>query len=501
MADNKPIIVIKKKGGHGGHHGGAWKVAYADFVTAMMAFFMVMWLVNSAEVITKQNIASYFRRPGIFNQGSGTPLEIGGAGILEDSFAPNAKSSKAKGGKPSDVPSSNTKQFESKTADKKSNKKNPPAIPEAKILATTSGAQPTPVPSIQGVWIPPSGSPQAVTSVDSTTGNPSALTKTGTEEDGQKNQGVSEEEGDQKSGDADAARLKQAAKEIRQLVESSQELKELIGVVDVKFEADGLNIEIMDTQRSSMFQLGSAAIMPEAEAAFAKVARILSTLPNKIDIVGHTDGKGFNRKGYTNWELSTDRANAARRLLEANGVAADRVDRVVGRADKDLRDESDPLAPANRRITLKLRFGSGKLMNVKTLDEAEARKFTQEDQERLETPPTIEKSPKPTTAVNPLPQPTLSSGANESANKAVVQPTNTTAEAEPTPGPTEDPSAGTIAKQYKPKNIVKASSKKSRRAIQIGDDEQAEASASSTSSIDPFSNAPLLGLPNIMQGQ
>ena len=88
MADDKPIIVIKKKGGHGGHHGGAWKVAYADFVTAMMAFFMVMWLVNSAETKTKKAIASYFRRPGLFESGSGTPLLIGGSGMLPEAFAP-----------------------------------------------------------------------------------------------------------------------------------------------------------------------------------------------------------------------------------------------------------------------------------------------------------------------------------------------------------------------------------------------------------------------------
>ena len=89
MADEEtPIIIIKKSGGHGGHHGGAWKIAYADFVTAMMAFFMVMWLVNSADVTTRASIASYFRRPGMFEAGHGTPLEIGSVGILTDSYAP-----------------------------------------------------------------------------------------------------------------------------------------------------------------------------------------------------------------------------------------------------------------------------------------------------------------------------------------------------------------------------------------------------------------------------
>ncbi|MCS6961873.1 MAG: chemotaxis protein MotB, partial [Deltaproteobacteria bacterium] len=85
---DKPVIVIKKKGGHHGHHGGAWKIAYADFVTAMMAFFLCMWLVNTADVSVKSAIAKYFKRPGVFEVGSGTPTEIGGAGILPDAFAP-----------------------------------------------------------------------------------------------------------------------------------------------------------------------------------------------------------------------------------------------------------------------------------------------------------------------------------------------------------------------------------------------------------------------------
>ncbi len=86
--DGKNIIIVKKVSGHGGHHGGAWKVAFADFITAMMALFMVLWLVNSASVITRERIANFFRQPGVFETGSGTPMEIGGAGILSDAFSP-----------------------------------------------------------------------------------------------------------------------------------------------------------------------------------------------------------------------------------------------------------------------------------------------------------------------------------------------------------------------------------------------------------------------------
>ena len=85
--DNKPVIIVKK-GGHGGHHGGAWKIAYADFTTAMMCFFLCMWLINTASVTTKQAIASYFRKPSVFTEGSGMPVLLGGQGILEDAFTP-----------------------------------------------------------------------------------------------------------------------------------------------------------------------------------------------------------------------------------------------------------------------------------------------------------------------------------------------------------------------------------------------------------------------------
>ena len=88
--DGKTIIIVKKVSGHAAHHGGSWKVAYADFVTSMMAFFMVLWLVNSAAIPVRERIASYFRAPGIFEKGSGTPIEMGGAGILPDTFAPPA---------------------------------------------------------------------------------------------------------------------------------------------------------------------------------------------------------------------------------------------------------------------------------------------------------------------------------------------------------------------------------------------------------------------------
>jgi flagellar motor protein MotB len=153
--------------------------------------------------------------------------------------------------------------------------------------------------------------------------------------------------------------MQNAAQELQQVIASSPELKEMLGIVDIKVEADGLNIEIMDTDKISMFELGSSRINSVSEAAFQKIGAFIAKLPNNVDIVGHTDAKPFasqRRGGYSNWELSADRANAARRLLEKGGVDPKRFTSVVGRADQELRVPTEPFASSNRRITVKMRF-------------------------------------------------------------------------------------------------------------------------------------------------
>ena len=114
----------------------------------------------------------------------------------------------------------------------------------------------------------------------------------------------------------------------------------------------------MDTLQSSMFTSGSASILPDAAKAFTKLATILNTVPNKIDIIGHTDAKPYRSRtgSYTNWELSADRANAARKLLEAQGLSTGRIESVIGKADSELRNKEQPEDASNRRITLKIRF-------------------------------------------------------------------------------------------------------------------------------------------------
>lgn len=315
--DGKTIIIIKKVSGHGGHHGGAWKVAYADFVTAMMALFMVLWLVNSAAEPTRQRIANYFRKPGIFQKGSGTPMEMGGGGILPDAFSP---------------PSDGNTQIQA----------------SEKIYDVQAQAG-----RVRDLYDPGEGSKEHryAPKVDGKTGvgvdNTNVFEKKGPGE----NEIASEE-----------SKLQELKTEIEKAIEESKssESKEgALGDIEIKVDQRGLVIEIMDTDKVSMFSSGQAVILPQAEQKLTEIAQILHKVSNPIDIEGHTDAKPFkgaNKTRYDNWNLSTDRANAARRVLESAGFTRGQIARVVGYADERLKDSSNPYNPSNRRITISMRY-------------------------------------------------------------------------------------------------------------------------------------------------
>jgi chemotaxis protein MotB len=237
MAPTKPIIVIKKKGAHGGHHGGAWKVAYADFVTAMMALFIVLWLLNTSQKIQKA-VGGYFRDP------SGTAERIG-----------------------SDM----------------------------------------------------SGSDENF-----------VLTKDNMEE------------------------IKdQLEKKIREV----PDFEKLKNNIDLTVTNEGLRIELTESATGTFFDSGSTKISSDGTELLDALASELGKLPNTIAMEGHTDSKPYSSGStYTNWELSTDRANAARRLMLLHGIRADQVTQVRGFADQRLRKKEDPLDPSNRRISLIVQY-------------------------------------------------------------------------------------------------------------------------------------------------
>jgi chemotaxis protein MotB len=237
MADAKPIIIIKKSGGHGGHHGGAWKVAYADFVTAMMALFIVLWLLNSSKQV-QVAVGGYFKDP------TGTSKMVGS--------------------------------------------------------------------NMQG------------------SGEAFSLSRD------------------------DMPKLKEELQKTIRQIDNFESLKDHI---EMTVAAEGLRIELMESEGGMFFESGSPAPTQNGREMLVALSQELGKLPNKISLEGHTDGKAFARdSNYGNWELSVDRANAARRLMQQNGVKPDQVVQIRGYADQQLRKGTSPEDPSNRRISLIIQY-------------------------------------------------------------------------------------------------------------------------------------------------
>jgi len=232
-AKPQPILIVRRKGGHGGHHGGAWKVAYADFVTAMMALFIVLWLTNQSEQV-KKAVAGYFNDP------RGT----------------------------------------------------------ANLLGTT----------------------MAGTGIEVT------------------------------QNDAAMKRLKE---KLEAEIQAKKELEKLSKQIEITVTPEGLRIELLEGKNGTFYQSGSARLSESGQELLSLLAGELKTLPNHLLIEGHTDAAQYSSDAdYSNWELSADRANAARRLMQQDGVRIDQVTQVRGYADQMLRVKDNPYDPSNRRISI-----------------------------------------------------------------------------------------------------------------------------------------------------
>ena len=237
MAKGQPIIVIKKKGGHGGgHSGGAWKVAYADFVTAMMALFIVLWLMGSSEKI-KKAVAGYFNDP----KGTG---------------------------------------------------------------------------SLLGTMV-------------SGTGTGVSISQVSTDE------------------------LQKLKNKLEEEIKARKELEKLSKQIEITITPEGLRIELIEGRDGTFFQSGSAKLSDSGQQLLALLGKELTTLPNSLLIEGHTDATPYSSdNSYSNWDLSADRANSARRILQQDGVRKDQVTQVRGYADQMLHDKNNPTDPSNRRISI-----------------------------------------------------------------------------------------------------------------------------------------------------
>lgn len=233
-------IIVKKKRGHGGHHGGAWKVAYADFVTAMMALFIVLWIVGQSDAV-KQAVSAYFKDPGVFESGRG-----------------------------------------------------------GSVLQGSTGSAPNPTTDVS----------------------------------------------------SEIERLKVEAKKLEAEIRSNPEFEKFIDRIEITVTREGLRIELLENSTGLFFDVGSAKLKPETVKLLKLVAIEVGHLKNKVMIEGYTDARPYVNPDYTNWELSADRANAARRILEQNGVGKGQIVQVRGFADRNLKHPEKPLDFGNRRVSI-----------------------------------------------------------------------------------------------------------------------------------------------------
>lgn len=273
MSDQQPIIIKKiKKGGHV-HHGGAWKLAYADFVTAMMAFFLLMWLLGTTTEPERKGIAEYFQDPF--------------AASTEDRGADVGDRTSIIQGGGSDITSENQGQVDKG--------------------ATTEIKDITP------------------------------------------------EEIEQKAEEIEKEKLENLKKKIQEKIDSTPELTEYKDQIKLEITSEGLRILIVDDQNRPMYKLASAETEPQIKLILRALAPVINELPNRVSLNGHTDARPFppNQKKYTNWELSSDRANAARFELTQAGLAEEKVLRVIGLSSSvPYSAATEPLDPINRRISI-----------------------------------------------------------------------------------------------------------------------------------------------------
>ena len=351
MADEQPIIIVKKKGGHAGHHGGAWKVAYSDFITSMMCFFLVMWLVTTASQSTKKGIAEYFKDPGIFDKTKhGSPLEIGASGLFPDEgYQPKEKTGK--------------------DFSKIQNKINKDATKDDKFLngshVKKGNIQNS---NIKENFRDKSSDGDLINAYEAKLGN----SKEKLENNKLNVNGLSFEESQRILNELKSKikndieeKLKQEILGDNPSLTATQNLKDFLGDVEITVDGNAINIDIIDNEKVSMFPLGSSEMGKKSKDALFEIAKTLKDLPNDFEIVGHTDAVPYSgRNNYSNWELSSERANAARRILEDAGINPNKIVSVQGRADRDLKVKDDPFSPRNRRITLRMNFNNDDIVNI-----------------------------------------------------------------------------------------------------------------------------------------
>jgi chemotaxis protein MotB len=289
----RPIIIVKRrKKGADEHHGGAWKVAYADFVTAMMAFFLVMWLVTAVSKEQRAAIFEYFKNPS---------METG-------------KSVKAAPGQ-----------------------------------IGPGGASTSPINLGGGL----DALRTRATKVADIGATAAMMRREQQTQDSKKTQEQTDAEAREQVTEAEHKKLETLMEELKEAVSKSQALEPFKDQLLLDITPEGIRIQIVDAQNRPMFDVGSARLRDYTQSILHELAPYLSSVPNRISITGHTDARPYpGQGGYSNWELSADRANAARRALVSAGLPDEKIARVVGLSSSVLFDRADPQSPINRRISI-----------------------------------------------------------------------------------------------------------------------------------------------------
>jgi chemotaxis protein MotB len=304
MANQRPIVIVKRyRKGDVAHHGGAWKVAYADFVTAMMAFFLVMWLVTAVSKEQRAAIFDYFKNPsmepgkstkpapGQMGPGgaSTSPIDLGGGLDAPRTITPSRK----------------------------------PGI----------GAPPEP--------------PAVLSEKQRIEAEAAALEKAQTE--------------------LEKKQMESLMEDLKEAISKSQALEPFKDQLLLDITPEGLRIQIVDAQSRPMFDIGSSKLKGYTVDILREITPYLMSVPNRISLTGHTDTTPYRGiTGNTNWDLSADRANAARRVLESAGLDSDRISRVVGLSSSVLFDRTNPRNPINRRISIVVLTKEAELDAIKT---------------------------------------------------------------------------------------------------------------------------------------
>jgi chemotaxis protein MotB len=293
-----PIIIVKKiMPGHGGAHGGAWKIALADMMTAMMAFFLLMWILGATNESQRKSVADYFKPTShseiTMGKLAGSNGILGGKSIIDpDGFPYTAKQS----------------------------------APLERLTPRSEGGP--------------------------TENDPSPNS-----ENARDNEQVTQDEKRKIIEEADKTNFDKLEKEVRQQLSQNPKLEKIQDQVQFVREKEGLRVEIIDKADFAMFSLGTTQLQPKAQALIEEISRSLASMPNKLSVRGHTDSVAFaNSENRNNWSLSAERAETTRALLEKKGVNSKRFAQIEGVADTAPFNPNDPKDPRNRRISITVKF-------------------------------------------------------------------------------------------------------------------------------------------------